>query len=28
VRDARFICQGCGRVAVDEVHLCDPLPLS
>ena len=28
VRDAQFICEGCGRVAAAEKHLCEPVPLS
>jgi hypothetical protein len=28
VRNAQFICKGCGRVAAEEKHLCDPVPLS
>ncbi len=28
VRDARYICQACGRVAGKEENLCRPEPLS
>ena len=24
VRDGKFVCKGCGRVAADESSLCDP----
>jgi hypothetical protein len=24
VKDAKFICKGCGRVAADEKNLCAP----
>jgi hypothetical protein len=27
VKDAKFICKGCGRVAVAEANLCEPVPL-
>jgi hypothetical protein len=27
VRDPKFICRSCGRAAVDELHLCDPVPM-
>jgi hypothetical protein len=26
-RDGKFICKSCGRVAAEELHLCDPVPL-
>jgi hypothetical protein len=28
VRDAQFICKACGRVAADEKHLCEAVPLA
>jgi hypothetical protein len=28
VKNAQFICKGCGRVAADQKHLCDPVQLS
>jgi hypothetical protein len=28
VKDARFICRGCGHVAADQNRLCEPVPLS
>ncbi len=27
VKDAKFICKKCGRVAVNEDNLCEPVPL-
>ena len=27
VKDAKFICKSCGRVAAKELNLCDPVPL-
>ena len=27
VKDANFICKKCGRVAVHEENLCEPVPL-
>jgi len=27
VKDAQFICKGCGRVANKEENLCQPVPL-
>ncbi len=27
VKDAKFICKSCGRVAAEELHLCDPVSL-
>jgi hypothetical protein len=24
VKDGKYVCKGCGRVAVDEKHLCAP----
>ena len=27
VKDAKFICRKCGRVAVKEANLCEPVPL-
>jgi hypothetical protein len=27
VRDARFVCRKCGRVAKSDHHLCEPEPL-
>jgi transposase-like protein len=27
VRDAKFICKSCGRVAADKGHLCQPVKL-
>lgn len=27
VRNPKFICLGCGRVAADEANLCAPRPL-
>lgn len=28
VRNATVICKACGRVAAEDVHLCDPVPLN
>ena len=27
VKDAKFICTGCGRTSSDGIHLCAPAPL-
>jgi transcription elongation factor Elf1 len=27
VKDAKFICKKCGRTAVKEENLCEPVPL-
>ena len=27
VKDGKFVCKGCGRVAADEKRLCAPVPL-
>lgn len=27
VKDAKFICKSCGRVAAEELNLCNPVPL-
>ena len=27
VKDAKFVCKVCGRVAVAEENLCEPVPL-
>jgi hypothetical protein len=28
VRNPKFICKACGRVAADEKNICDPDPLN